>query len=187
MEQFLAFINLGIEHILDLNGLDHLLFVVVLTVAQGYKFWKKTVMLITAFTLGHCLSLILSGLEMININQEIVEFLIPITILITALVNLFLSQKTYGFKLEYSLASFFGLIHGLGFSNYFRAISFGDESILSQLLGFNLGVEIAQLIIVAIIIILEIILIKYLKLNRQLWMKSVSASVALWALAMILL
>ena len=185
MEKLIAFLNLGFEHILDPNGIDHLLFIVALTIAQGYKNWKRTAILVTAFTLGHCLSLILSGLQVISLNQELVEFLIPITILITALVNIVLYKKSIAFRVEYSLASLFGLIHGLGFSNYFRAISFKDESIISQLLSFNIGVELGQLAIVFVTIALEWVIVKFFGFKHEYWMKGLSILIAIYALKMI--
>lgn len=185
MEEFGVFVSLGIDHILDFNGLDHLLFVIVLTVSQGFSNWKKTALLITAFTIGHCFSLILSGLHIINIKQNLVETLIPITILLTALLNILIKEKNDSFKLEYGIASFFGLIHGLGFSNYFKSISFDDSGVIKQLLGFNIGVEIAQLLIVSLVMTVEFVLIKHLNVNDRHWMKIVSILIALWALKMI--
>lgn len=153
MDDFSFYLKEGIQHILDTSALDHLYFIVSFTLLYTLRDWRKLLGLVTAFTLGHCLTLFLSGLELISINTDLIETLIPITILISCLNNYWIIfRKKNGIQslwVTYLILLFFGLIHGLGFSNYVKTILFEDESILMPLLGFNVGIELAQLIIVA--------------------------------------
>jgi hypothetical protein len=155
----------GIWHILDFQALDHMLFVVTLCCVYQFKDVKKILILLTAFTLGHSLTLILSGLNILRINQELVETLIPITIIFAAVTNLLGLGKTSKYqKLKYFAAAFFGLIHGAGFSNYFRMMLEGiEDSLLMPLLGFNIGIEIGQIIILSVYLMVLFILLRVLK------------------------
>lgn len=182
MTEFHLYFDLGRDHILDYaNGYDHILFVVALCTLYLLKDWKKILILITAFTVGHSITLALSTLEIISIKAELIEFLIPLTIFITALSNIFRqeeNQSTGSLQLNYAYALFFGLIHGLGFSNYLKSILGKDESILTQLLAFNLGLEFGQIIIVFIFLLLSFILIDLLGCNRRDWKLIVSSTIA---------
>lgn len=179
------YVKLGIEHILDLNGLDHVLFLVVLAIPFVLKSWKKVIILATAFTVGHSITLILSGLDIIRIDSNLVEILIVVSIFITAIYNLIQSNNKQKNLTRYSAALFFGLIHGLGFSNFFRSI-FGNDAILFPLFGFNLGVEVAQIIIVVGILLINKILIDFLKVPKKYWVNTVSVIIAIWSLKLIL-
>ena len=157
MSSFSLYLELGISHILDLKGYDHILFLVVLCAIHPVKEWKRVLILITAFTLGHTATLILATFELIKINGAFIEFLIPVTILITAISNFFYSydkKKNRYHILRYFATIFFGLIHGLGFSNYIRALLGGESSILKPLLAFNIGIEAGQIIIVIILFLI---------------------------------
>ena len=125
MSEFALYFDLGKEHILDTNGYDHILFVIALCIVYSLHEWKKVLILVTAFTLGHSVTLALSTLEIITVKAELIEFLIPVTIFITAASNIAGKANTPtdgSMKLNYAYAAFFGLIHGMGFSNYLRAI-----------------------------------------------------------------
>jgi hypothetical protein len=162
LSEFLIFFKLGIEHILgnrntfyilETEGFDHILFVVVLCALYTFSDWKKVIILVTAFTIGHSITLALSVLDIIVVNSALVEFLIPITILATAISNLFKKERN-GFQrskveINYFLALFFGLIHGLAFSNYLKALLGQNANITQSLLAFNIGLEVGQLVIVA--------------------------------------
>ncbi len=150
---FTTYLKLGFDHILDFNGYDHMLFLLALCAVFSLKSWKKVAVLVTAFTLGHCVTLVLSGLKFIEIDADLVEFLIPLTILITAIFNVSLFKKGAYISWHYILAGFFGLIHGLGFSNYFKAMLMEDESLVETLFAFNIGVELGQLVIVMVILL----------------------------------
>ncbi|MFT5846575.1 MAG: hypothetical protein ACJARX_000134 [Psychroserpens sp.] len=153
MTDFSLFLNEGIIHILDLDGLDHFYFIISFCILFSFKDWKKIIGLVTAFTLGHCMTLFLSGLELVTINANSVELLIPITILLSCLNNFYVlfnnKQSKQQLITTYIILLIFGLIHGLGFSNYIKMMLFDEESIILPLLGFNLGIELAQLLIVA--------------------------------------
>ncbi len=182
MSQFQLYFGLGRDHILDYaNGYDHILFVVALCAVYISRDWKQVLILITAFTIGHSITLALSTLDIVRIKPELIEFLIPLTIFITAFSNLFKSENSLsgkGIQVNYAYAAIFGLIHGLGFSNYLRALLGKDRSIVSQLLAFNLGLEFGQLIIVAILMGLSFILVELFNLNRRDWKMVISSAIA---------
>jgi hypothetical protein len=181
MSQFGLYFQLGREHILDyMNGYDHILFVLALCALYLIRDWKKILILITAFTLGHSLTLALSVFEVIKINEELIEFLIPLTIFVTALSNIIKRSPTYSdnlVQLNYAYALFFGLIHGLGFSGYLKAI-LGKDQIVSQLFAFNLGLELGQIIVVAIFLIISFILVDIFGINRRDWKLVLSSGIA---------
>lgn len=179
MEDFILFLKLGLYHVLDWQAYDHILFLIVLTVVYALYDWKKVLLLITLFTIGHTLTLTLSAYKIININIEIVEFLIPVTILITALVNILTvkNKQTKKTNINLFFAFFFGLIHGLGFSNYFRMIVEESEAKMIPLIEFALGIEIAQVIIVLGILIIGYLAQKIMKISRRDWILVLSAIV----------
>jgi len=182
MSEFRLYFGLGKDHILDYaNGYDHILFVIVLCALYVGRDWKKVLILVTAFTIGHSITLALSTLRVITIKGELVEFLIPLTILITAVSNLFKDENSISdrpFQMNYFYAAFFGLIHGLGFSNYLRSILRKDDSILTQLFAFNLGLEVGQLIVVVLFMSISFILVDLFGLNRRDWKMVISSAVA---------
>lgn len=185
MSQFELYFQLGKDHILDYkNGYDHILFVVALCAVYLMRDWKKVLILVTAFTIGHSITLALSTLGIISVNQELIEFLIPVTIFITAVSNIFrgteLSDRTT--YINYGYALFFGLIHGLGFSNYLKTILGKDRGIVSQLFAFNIGLELGQIIIVSIFLILSFILVDLFTVNRRDWKIVISSAIAGMAL-----
>jgi len=169
MQDFWLYFELGREHIADLAGYDHILFVTALCLRYVIQDWKKILILITAFTIGHSITLALSALDYLIVPGKWIEFLIPVTILITTLTNIFQTgtQKNSRVSMIYFLALFFGLIHGLGFSNYLKSILGKDTSIISQLLAFNIGLEVGQLLIVALVLLLSVICIRLLKIQRR--------------------
>ncbi len=171
MSEFSLYFGLGKEHILDyLNGYDHILFVLALCAVYSVHDWKKILILVTAFTIGHSITLALATLEIISVKGELIEFFIPLTIFITACGNLFRKEKSIdksNVQLNYVFALFFGLIHGLGFSNFLRSLLGKDHSIVSQLLAFNLGLELGQIIVVALFLALSFILVDLAKVSRR--------------------
>ncbi|WGK66060.1 HupE/UreJ family protein [Croceiramulus getboli] len=181
MADFWLYFKLGLTHVLDWNAYDHLLFLVVITVPYLFKDWKRVFLLVTLFTLGHTASLILSAYEVISVNARIVEFLIPLTILIAALYNIFTAgKKNSNDKLGVLLMSavFFGLIHGLGFSNYFKMMTQGLSSKILPLVEFALGVEAAQIIIVMVVLIIGFIGQTLFRFSRRDWVMITSAIVS---------
>ena len=171
MSEFSLYFGLGKEHILDyLNGYDHILFVLALCAVYSVHDWKKILVLITAFTIGHSITLALATLEIISVKGELIEFFIPLTIFITSFSNLFREEKSIEksrVQINYVFALFFGLIHGLGFSNFLRSLLGKDQNIISQLLAFNLGLELGQIIVVALFLALSFILIDLIKVSRR--------------------
>ena len=181
MEQFKLYFELGAEHILDINGYDHILFVVALCAIYAAQDWKKILILVTAFTIGHSITLALSALEIINFRSDIIEFLIPVTIFITAFSNIVRKQNSMkpGYlNLNYFFGLFFGLIHGLGFSNYLKSLLGRDESIVTQLLAFNLGLELGQIIIVLIFMVVAFIFTGLFNVQRRDWNLVISSAIA---------
>jgi hypothetical protein len=169
MQDFWIYFELGKEHIADLEGYDHILFVTALCLRYVIEDWKKILILVTAFTVGHSITLALSALKYLYVSTEWIEFLIPVTIVITSLTNVL--QKNEENKragwLVYFLALFFGLIHGLGFSNYLKSLLGKDTNIISQLLAFNIGLEVGQLLIVAAVLLVSVICNRFLKVPRR--------------------
>jgi hypothetical protein len=177
-EEFQMYFNLGLKHVLDWKAYDHVLFLIVLTVFYSFKDWKKVLWLITAFTLGHTLTLALSAYDLFYVKMKIVEFLIPLTILITAVYNLIRAKKPpKSIKISLFFAFIFGLIHGLGFSSYFKILVDDTSDKLIPLLEFALGIEIAQLIVVIAILILSFIVLNILKRPKRDWVLVISSIV----------
>jgi len=176
MQEFKTWFEIGFDHIINYQALDHILFIVALTVIYDIKMIKKIVILITAFTIGHTLTLILSTLNLIQYDQKIIEFAIPLTIAITAINNIRKRNQALlgGGNLNYYLALFFGLIHGLGFSNYLKALLIGDN-ILLELFSFNIGVEIGQIVIVLLFLCVGFMFSKIFFSKRNEWILFVSS------------
>lgn len=175
---FTEYLKLGMDHILDPNGYDHILFVTVLCSLYSPEEWKKLVILVTAFTLGHSLTLGLAAFEVVSFSSDVVEILIPVTIILTGLYNIIMTLTPKyvigNFHINYLLAAGFGLIHGLGFSTFFKAIMGRTEEIIRPLFAFNIGVEVGQLIIVALILMIGYILLNIIKLKKPYWTLSIS-------------
>lgn len=181
METFRLYFQLGTQHILDIKGYDHILFVVALTTIYLVKDWGKILVLVTAFTIGHSITLALATLRVINVNTHLIEFLIPVTILVTAMSNMLRNrpeQNTKKIQLNYWMALFFGLIHGLGFSNYLRGLLGKDETIFAQLLAFNLGLEFGQIVIVLLFMALTFLFIDVIGVSRRDWRLVISSGIA---------
>ena len=177
---FATYLQLGFEHITDINGYDHMLFLLALCGAYVYHEWQKIVILVTAFTIGHSVTLALAVLNVIPVDATWIEFLIPVTIVATSLKNIIAgfslgnepnrSNQRIGawtLELNYLMALTFGLIHGMGFSNYLRSL-LGNELLL-PLFSFNIGLEIGQLLVVALIFLLQFALIQTIRLKPKHW------------------
>lgn len=182
-------VEYGINHVLDINAYDHVLFLIVLTVPYVFKDWKRVLLLVSMFTLGHTLSLILAAYSVVRVNAQIVEFLIPITILIVALFNVFTSGK--GAQKEkvgvlFLSTLFFGLVHGLGFAREFQMLLGDSDSKLVLLLEFALGIELAQIIIVFLVLFLGYIVQTIFRFSKRDWIMVISAIVVGLVIPMIL-
>jgi hypothetical protein len=172
MSEFWLYFQVGLKHVLDINAYDHVLFLIALSVPYSFKDWKRVLFLVTIFTLGHTLALFLSVFDILTIQVNIVEFLIPVTILITALYHLFTAGKLGKKNLNTagSITLFFGVIHGLGFSNYFKSILPGDASAkLLPLLEFALGIEAAQIIVVLAVLLISYFMQLIFRFNSRDW------------------
>lgn len=172
----------GIGHITDPRGIDHMVFLLALCAIYELRDWKKVLILVTAFTIGHSLTLIAAGLDLVVLPSSWVEFMIPVTIFSTALYNTRGSwRKRNDIENQFSrylLAIFFGLIHGFGFSNFFRIMSIEGKNIVFPLLMFNLGVEIGQVFIVLAILFLAFLLIGLFRIRQPVWNLFVSGMAA---------
>jgi|TARA_B110000263_G_scaffold209617_1_gene191763 hypothetical protein len=176
MQEFKTWFEIGFDHILNYQALDHILFVFALTIIYEIKMLKKIIILITAFTVGHTITLILSTLNVINFDQKIIEFTIPLTIAITSINNIISRNKNLHKvgNTNYFIALFFGLVHGLGFSNYLKALLIGD-SILLELFAFNIGVEVGQIIIVIVFLLMSYFISKIFFSKKDEWVLFVSS------------
>jgi len=172
MSLFKLYFTLGLDHIADLKGYDHILFILTLCVVYTVKEWKRVLILITAFTIGHSLTLALATLDLIRVDGDLIEFLIPLTIFLTAMGNVILRKQRVSsllHSLKYGAAMFFGLIHGLGFSNYLRSLLGSEKGLLLPLFSFNVGIETGQIIIVVVIMLLSKIVVDLLRFPGREW------------------
>ncbi len=180
MDSFLFYFKEGLFHVLDWNAYDHILFLVVLTVPYLISNWKKLLTLVTVFTIGHTLTLAMSAYGVIRVNSSLVEILIPVTILITALYNIFTAGKknrNQKIGIHIFAALFFGLIHGLGFSTYFKMMTASTDSKLLPLLEYTLGIESAQIIIVLVVLIVSFIGQSIFRFSLRDWVMVISSIV----------
>ena len=177
LDSFLKFLELGLYHIISFDGYDHMLFVVLLSLPFLFKDWKWLLILVSIFTLGHTLSLILGVYDIININVNVTEWLIPVTIFFTALYNIFTAGKSTPRRpyCLYGVVLFFGLIHGLGFANAFESMVSSSESTLLSIVEFALGIEIGQLIIVFCALFLSFIAQNIVRFSNRDWVLVSSA------------
>ena len=178
MGDFGFYLREGFYHITDRKGYDHILFVMALCLPYFLKDWKRILMLITAFTIGHSVTLALSVFNKILIPSTWIEFLIPITIIITAVENLFRNNtQPKPVRFRYVAALVFGLIHGLGFSNYLRSMMGKSEKIITQLLAFNIGLELGQLLIVLAVLMVSFIFVRLLNIKQREWTLFISGGI----------
>jgi len=186
MHEFWMYIQIGFNHIANLSGMDHILFVAALCIRYQLADWKKWLVLITAFTIGHSITLVLSVFNYLDFSTNWIEFLIPVTILITSISNMFLKQFTFKsrFPIIYFFALFFGLIHGLGFSFYLKSLLGSQQNIAPALLAFNLGLEIGQILIVMAILVISFIFVSLLRAPRRDFVLIVSGGILALSLQM---
>jgi hypothetical protein len=189
LKNFWFNVEYGINHVLDINAYDHILFLIVLTIPYIFKDWKRLFLLVSIFTLGHSLSLVLAVYGVVSVNTKIVEFLIPITILVVALFNVFTAGK--GAQKEkvgvlFLSTLFFGLIHGLGFAGEFKKLLGSGDNKLVLLLEFALGIEFAQIIIVFLVLFLSYIVQTIFRFSKRDWIMVISAIVVGLVIPMIL-
>ena len=187
MQDFLFYLKLGWEHIISIDALDHILFVLALAAVYSFNDLKKLIILVTAFAIGHSITLVLSVFNILRVPSDWVEFLIPLTIVITALDNILMRnhQKTL-MSMNYYLALFFGLIHGMGFANLARMTLAKEQSLAIPLLGFNIGLELGQIAVVLAILVILFILLNIFKVNRKDWILFISSAVFALSLQMTL-
>lgn len=180
MSQFWLYLNLGLEHVLDWNAYDHILFLLALVASYTFTSWKRVLWLVTIFTIGHTVALFLSTYEVVIVDTAWVEFLIPVSIMITAFYNIFTAsnkEKTGNPSLLYFTTAFFGIIHGLGFSTYFKMLSNGFSSKIAPLLEFAIGIECAQAIVVISTLLLAFITQNFFRVSKRDWILVISAIV----------
>jgi hypothetical protein len=185
MNNFKIYFLWGWEHIISFDALDHILFIAALAVVFRLDEWKKVLVLVTAFTIGHFITLWLSVLDLIRFSSEWVEFLIPLTIVITAIVNLFNMSAQRSIRLHYALALGFGLVHGMGYANAIRFSLMEEQSLGWSLLAFNLGLEIGQLFVVLLILLAGGLVSRFTKISMRLWIVVISLVILLLSLNMV--
>ncbi len=187
MKDFIFYFKIGWFHIMSTAATDHLFFIAVLAIIYSFADWRKVLVLITAFTIGHAITLFLSVLELINLNIDWVEFLIPCTILVTAMMNLlFQKQQVASHAIQYGMALGFGLIHGLGYANYIRMILSADQQLLWGLFSFNLGLEAGQIVVVCLVLLTVWVSSMIHAKAHMRWVSFVSAFVLFFALKLAL-
>ena len=177
MQEFWFYVKLGLNHVLDVGAYDHILFLSALAIPFTFKNWKRVVILATIFTIAHCTSLALSVYEVATVDVGLIEFLIPVTILLTALFNfvyVYREAMQVGLLLHVVATAFFGLIHGFGFSNYFKMMMAEEEDKITPLLGFATGIELSQVTVILIILALAFLFLDVLKLKRPIFIAAAS-------------
>lgn len=186
MKDFGLYFSVGLEHILTWEALDHILFLSALCLRYQWSDWKKILMLITAFTVGHCSTLVLGALNIITVRAALTEFFIALTIIFTASSNFFIKETGRASKISfvYIMAVLFGMIHGLGFAYGMKSIMGKDENITWPLLGFNCGIEIAQLLVVSAMLCITFIVLRILQVKFNSWLLFVSGIIIGLALQM---
>ncbi len=180
MNEFWFYLNIGLDHVLNWQAYDHILFLIVLTAPYAFKDWQRVLLMVTLFTVGHSLSLVLSVYGIVKVSSVLVEFLIPLTIFIAALYNVFTAgkvSKSGRISLLLFTALFFGLIHGLGFSSFFKQLTAGMSSKALPLIEFALGIEAAQIIIVLIVLVISFIVQTIFRFSRRDWVLVLSSIV----------
>lgn len=182
MSDFWLYFNMGFKYVLNINEYNHMLFLIVLTVPYIFKDWKKVLLLISLFAIGNILTLLISVYGIVTIQESAVELLIPITVLAIALYNIFTSGKSYkkgNINFIAFTVLFFGIIHGLGFSNYFKLhVNENNSDRLLPLLEFVLGIETAHIVVAFILLILSFIVQHFLRFSKRDWTLVISAFVA---------
>ena len=181
MHPFNFYLKLGFEHISNLAGYDHILFLIVLCAVYRIQQWRNILILVTAFTIGHSVTLLLASMDAFTIPSKIIKFLIPATIFITALHNVIGSkptEKSAKMGRNYAMALFFGFIHGMDFSNYFKALLMDPSSIVVPLLGFNLGIELGQLLVVFFIVSIAFLFLNVINVKHREWNVFISGAAA---------
>lgn len=189
MNDFGLFFELGFEHIADINGIDHILFLLALCLGYTLQSWRKLLVLITAFTVGHSITLALSTFRIFSFSTIWIEFLIPLTIVITVMYQVLRVEKlnhVNNKSVIYWMALIFGLIHGLGFSNYLKSLLGAEMNITTQLLAFNIGLEIGQLLIVAILLMINFLFIHLFKIKKLIFDTFICGGVFFIALQMMI-
>lgn len=162
MQDFIFYFKIGLKHILSWDATDHIYFIVALSIIYSFRDWKKVLVLVTAFTIGHAITLYLSALDLFRFGVEWVEFAIPCTIVVTAGTNLIIrEERKQGSVLQYLLALSFGLVHGMGYANYIRMMLSKNQNMVWSLFSFNVGLEIGQLLVVLLVLGVQWILVKY--------------------------
>jgi hypothetical protein len=186
MNEFWLWFNTGAEHILDWNGYDHILYVIALCVLFSTAEWKKLLILVSAFTIGHSLTLAVSALNLFTVKQSLIEILIPITIIFTCIVNIYYkgrlngtrrNDNTINYTINYVFALLFGFVHGMGFSYLLRSMLGKEEGVIFPLLSFNLGLELGQLIIVSGMLLFSVFLTRFTRIKKADYVFFISSAV----------
>lgn len=190
MTTFTVYLRLGFEHLLDLQGYDHLLFLAALCAAYSLRRWRELLVLVTAFTIGHSVSLALATLRLVRVDTGLVEFLIPVTIVAAAVTNLVAVRgddpsrhRVAARPARYALALVFGVVHGLGFSSFLRLVLGEERNILLPLLSFNIGLELAQIVVAGALLVLALAAIRGLQLSHKAWnvvLSALTGAAAAW-------
>ena len=189
MSDFWFYLKLGLNHVLDFSGYDHMLFLCVLAVPFTFKQWGQVALLATLFTLAHCTSLALSAYGILEVDSGLIEFLIPVTIFVTAVFNkleIKISTLSLGIYMQSISTTFFGLIHGFGFSNYFNMMLSHEDEKLKPLFGFASGLEIAQIVIILIVLIFSFIMLSIFKVRKDYYVLVASVIIGLITIPMLI-
>lgn len=185
MNSFSFYLPIGFEHILDVNGIDHILFITAICLPYTWKNWRTLLWLVTAFTIGHSITLALSTLQWVTVSSKWIEFIIPITIAYSALYNLLPRKDNAKLQpMQYFITLVFGLVHGLGFSTLLKSMLGTESSIVLPLLGFNVGLELGQLIIVSLATTITALVVNFLRTKQKNYISFVCGGICFLAIQM---
>lgn len=185
MNSFSFYLPIGFEHILDPNGIDHILFITAICLPFTWKNWRTLLLLVTAFTIGHTVTLALSTLQWVQVSSKWIEFIIPVTILYSALYNLLPQKNEQRLQpIQYFITLGFGLVHGLGFSTLLKSMLGSESSIILPLLGFNIGLELGQLIIVSLATTITWLCVHFLRIKQKIYLSFVCGGISFLAFKM---
>jgi len=181
MSLFELYFRLGWKHIINYQEYEHLLFVIAICAVFSAKDIIKIIIIFTIYTISHVLTLTLATLEVVRVNTAVFELLIPATVLITAVSNLLKTEKAFinkNFKQSYFFAGIFGIIHGLGFSSFLQSLLGVDKTILTQSLGFSIGIELAQITIFIFYVFISFFFVDLFGIVKRDWNLMISSAIA---------
>ena len=180
MSTFILYFRLGYRHVLDIYGVDHMLFIIAIMSVFLLRDWRRALVLFLFYVIGSSISLSLAANEIIRVDINIIDYLIPVTILIAAVINIFKKPESYTPRsiFRFAILLIFGLIHGFGFADYLMDILGTDLNLAVPIIGFNLGIELGLFLVGFVFLIISWVFINNLGISRRDWRLVISYGIA---------